>query len=390
MTIGKTNKRGGAGIALILAAIAASLFFSCVKTRADGYHTIVFIDYTPELRESDVSLTYAVNTVIAYRIEALPDISVVPESDLDMYLPDTNINSLWNLDKTAAKKLARVSNADLIIIGRHTISPPGTIVSEFHVIYLALDETVRTTRITFKLPQGDIADFQKKSFERLASKLPISVPAAFWKKQPVIHSGKAFDWMGEGLRHIAAKRDEAGLTAFEKALASDPDSRDLHYYLGRYYASSQSNYERAVFHLSAVLKKVPDDAGAHYWLGFTYDLKADYPSAIKEFEKSKAIDPYSVETMHWLGILYEQSGNYSSAAANYREAVKLVPQRASFWYSLACALSVMGKSDEAISALQRTLELDRRSFYDTARKDTDLDSLRRIPAFIKLMESFKP
>ncbi|MFA6448248.1 MAG: tetratricopeptide repeat protein [bacterium] len=389
MMIRKTIMRG-APAALFLAAFAVFALFPSAPALAEGYHTVAVIDYPFQLRDSDASLTFALNTSISYRLEALPDTSLVPESDLEMYLQQSDIEDLWSMSKTAARKFARASNADLIILGRLSLSAPGAVSAEFRVIYLALDETVRTSRITFKIPAGDTANLQKKAFERLASKLPFSVPAAFWKTQRITRSAKAFDWFGEGLRHIAARRDEAGLTAFEKALAAEPDSRDIHFYIGRYYATRQFNYERALFHLNAVLKKNPSEAAAHYWLGFTFYLKADYPSAIREFEKAKSIDEHSMETLLLLGTLYEESGNYSSAASNYREALKLAPQRAAVWYSLASALAVMGKPDEAIIALQRTLELDRKSFYDMARTDADLSSLRRTPAFNKLLESFKP
>jgi tetratricopeptide (TPR) repeat protein len=386
----KSIQNKGMLIAFVLSVCAAILTAAPTFVRAEGYHTLALIDYPVNLRDSDASITFVLDTTVSYRLEALANTSLVPESDLEMLLQQSDIEDLWNMNRTAAKKFSRASNADLIIVGRHTISQPGTISIEFHVVYIALDDTIRTSKITFKIPQKDTYNLQKKTFELLTSKLPVSVPPAFWKKQIVMHSGKAFDWFGEGLRHVSARRDEAGLSAFGKALNSESDSRDIHYFLGRYFATRQFNYERALFHLNEILKKDPNDTGAHYWLGFTYYLKADYPAAIKEFEKAKSIAGNSVEALLLLGTLYEQSGNYSMAAANYRETLKLVPQRAAIWYSLASALSVMGKTDEAISALQRTLELDRKGFYDMARTDGDIAPLRRNPAFSKLMEKFKP
>jgi hypothetical protein len=392
MSIRKKRNDGKAisvKLLIIIFMLIPTSFLIPAQTSATPYHTIAVIDNAGRLSTTDSALTYALDTVISYRIETLPDTSLVPSFDLDMYLQESDVESLWAMDKSAAKKFGRTSNADLIIIGRHTLPSPGSVSVEFHVIYLALDDSVRTSRITFKVSTADIAGLQKIVFEKLLDKLPVSVPPGFWKKQNTIKSKKAFDWFGEGLRSIADRRDETGLALFEKSLGAEPDSRDIHYYIGCYYAKRQYNYERAFFHLNAVLKRNPGDAGAHYWLGFTYYLKADYPSAVKEFEKVKSIEPESVETLFLLGILYEENGNYSAAANRYREALKLVPQRASIWYSLAAALAVIGRPDEAVAALQRTLELDRKGFYNMSRTDADFASIRKTPAFQKLMESFK-
>jgi len=365
----------------------ATVFTTARSATAENYHTIAITSHTTGLGESDSALTYALNTVTSYRLEALPGISLVPEADFESLVPPSDIGQLWNLDKDTAKKTARVSNADLIIIGRHTSTQKNTVACEFHVVYLALDETVRATRIEFKLSATDLSSMQKKLFVGLTEKLPLTVPATFWKKQQVIRNRKAFDWFAEGLMNVASKRDAAGLASFEKALGAETGSRDIHYFVGRYYATRQFNYERALFHFSAVLKKNPADACAHYWLGFTYYLKADYPAAIKEFEASKNNGP--VEAFLMLGALYEQNGNYESAAASYRAALKVVPQRASIWYSLASALSVTGHTDDAVAALKRTFELDRKGFYDMARTDADLAQLRRTPQYKKLIEEFK-
>ncbi len=368
-------------------ALSAATMFIALPAKAENYHTIAVMDNTTGLSESDSALTSALNTLTSYRLEALPETSLVPEADLEALVQPSDVGQLWSLDREIAKKVARASNADLLVIGRHTAPQKGTVSCEFHVIYLALDETVRASRIKVKLSANNMQSMQKKLFDKLVSKLPVAVPVSFWKKQRVIRGGKAFDWFAEGLRHVASKRDAAGFASFEKALGADPGSRDIHYFIGRYYATRQFNYERAVFHFGAILKNNTADAYANYWLGFTYYLKADYQSAIKEFERSKAGGP--VEAALMLGALYEQNGNYESAAANYRAALKVVPQRASIWYSLAAALTVLGRTDDAVAALKRTFELDLKGFYDMARSDADLAQLRRVPEYKKLIEEFK-
>lgn len=380
---------------VILVAGIASIFlllffvFCPIKAESADYHTIAVIDDTNRMNPSDASLTHAINSVTSYRLETVEGVSVVPSFDLDMYIQESDIDSLWSMDKPTAKKFSRASNADLIIIGRHILSSSGSANIEFHIIYLALDETIRTSKISIKHSTSNVESMQKDVFDKLSDKLPISHKNINWKKQNIIKKKNVFNLFGEGLRNIADQRDEAGLSSFEKALKIDPGDRDIHYYIGRYYAAKQYNYERATYHLNEILKNNHADSRAHYWLGFTYYLKADYASALKEFETVKSQSPYIVENLLLLGTLYEEKGNYSAAAGSYRDALKLVPQRASIWYSLAAALSITGKSDEAISALKRTLELDKKGFYDMVRTDADLAPLRKSQAYQKLIESYK-
>ncbi len=348
------------------------------------------MDYTAGLGEKDAAFTFALDITTGYRMEALGAVSLVPDSETDVYLQSIESSALWNADKKAAREFGKLSNADFLIIGRHALSPSGGYSCEFRIVYLALDDTVRTQRLQFALPASEAGQLQKKVFERLLSQLPMKVPAKFWASQNTIDSNSAFFKFGEGIRQVSTRHADAGLAEFKKILSSNKYERDVNYYLGRYYATRQFDYERAVFHLREIIKKNTKDFGAHYWLGFTYYLRANYPEAVKEFEKAESIDPDSVEIYLLLGTLYQDTGNYAAVISSYKQALKLVPYRASIWYSLTSVLSLTGKTDEALKALQRTLELDRKAFYNLARSDSDLAQLRKTDAYRKLMETYKP
>jgi tetratricopeptide (TPR) repeat protein len=374
--------------ALAAASFITLVFSVSASAVVEGYKTIAVIDYTERLSAADTELTMAVNRVISYRIESLPDASLVPDSELEMYLSSSNLGAIWNLDRNEAGQLCKLANADVLLLGRHS-KTAGAVNSEFAAIACAAKGAEPKSRFKFKTAFGNIENFQKKIFDGVVGKTSIGVPPGFWKHQNVMRGAKAFERFGEGLRLIAAQRQDAGLAAIREALGAAPDSRDIHYFLGRYYATRQFNYERAVFHLNKVLDKYPDDPCAHYWLGFTYYLQGDYEVARGEFERAKVLNPISVETALMLATLYEDAGNYDAVVANYRDALKHAPRRASIWYSLASALAIEGRSDEAVEALSHALNLDRDAFFDLAKTDSDLAPIRKTQGFRKLLEEFK-
>ena len=57
-----------------------------------------------------------------------------------------------------------------------------------------------------------------------------------------------------------------------------------------------------------------------------------------------------------LGLLQAQTGRAAQAVASLREAGRLEPQTAEFPYALATVLLQLGRTEEAIAALERALE----------------------------------
>ncbi|HOC92712.1 MAG TPA: tetratricopeptide repeat protein [bacterium] len=369
---------------------AAVLLAGAAPRAAEAYRTVAVIDYSEKLSADDTALTSAINTSLAYRIEALPGAGVVPESDIETYLRAADIRKLWNQDKPAAKEFGRMSNADLVVMGRHWRLSSGPMNSEFRVLYMPPGDPARTSRINFKSSIDNVSEYQKKIFDGVISELPIKAPAGFWAGQRVIRNKDAFRHFGRGIMNINSQKAEAGLSDFDRALKVEPDARDIHYYLGRYFTTRQFDFNRAVERLEKVASARGGDAGAQYWLGFTYYLKADSQSALKSFERAKSLDPGSLETLLMLGMLYNEKGDYEQAIKNYRAALALAPHRASVWYSLAAAAAVSGKRDEALAALRRSLELDAATFHLPARTDADFASLRSLREFREIIDGLRP
>jgi Flp pilus assembly protein TadD len=80
-------------------------------------------------------------------------------------------------------------------------------------------------------------------------------------------------------------------------------------------------------------------------------------------------------------------GLYGRALQMDRRLVRLQPDRPIPWYNLACSYAVLGMTDPAMAALQRSLDLGYRQL-EHVRRDPDLKSLRQDPRFIRLLRRY--
>ena len=66
------------------------------------------------------------------------------------------------------------------------------------------------------------------------------------------------------------------------------------------------------------------------------------------------------------------------------QLVRLRPERPIPWYNLACSYALLGMTDRAFDALERSIRLGYAHIYHL-RHDPDLKSLRRDPRFLRLL-----
>jgi tetratricopeptide (TPR) repeat protein len=83
--------------------------------------------------------------------------------------------------------------------------------------------------------------------------------------------------------------------------------------------------------------------------------------------------------------LYEAQ-RYGEAADQGQELLKSYPKHGGVFFNLACCESLAGRTGDAIAHLARAIELSD-TYRVMAREDTDLDPIRREPAFAELLRA---
>ncbi len=80
-------------------------------------------------------------------------------------------------------------------------------------------------------------------------------------------------------------------------------------------------------------------------------------------------------------------GYYNRALQADLQLARLRPDKPIVWYNLACSYALLGMTDRAFEALERSLRLGYGHFAHL-RRDPDLKSLRRDPRFARLLRRY--
>jgi tetratricopeptide (TPR) repeat protein len=116
--------------------------------------------------------------------------------------------------------------------------------------------------------------------------------------------------------------------------------------------------------------------------------------AVELFDRALADPHLGSREASFIAEKYAEMGNLAKLEGVIEKLATLVPDQPEPWYDLAALNAVLGKPDQAIQNLGRSLELSaqRRKTNSTARdllaevrKDHHFDPLRTLPAFQKIV-----
>ena len=110
---------------------------------------------------------------------------------------------------------------------------------------------------------------------------------------------------------------------------------------------------------------------------------------INFFESVLRRDPSYVAVVEMLGGLYTRQGRIADGLRMDRKLVKLQPANATAHYNLACSLALSKRKTDALRELRRAVKLGYRDF-DWMQQDPDLEQLKHLPEFQKLLETPNP
>ncbi|MGD1032411.1 MAG: hypothetical protein ABSA05_14880 [Opitutaceae bacterium] len=99
-------------------------------------------------------------------------------------------------------------------------------------------------------------------------------------------------------------------------------------------------------------------------------------------------DPRYVEVIEILGGLYTKAGRIADGLRMDRRLVRLQPENPTAHYNLACSLALCRRPTAALRSLRQAVDLGYRDFKWMLH-DPDLESLKRRPSFIELLDQLK-
>jgi TolB-like protein/class 3 adenylate cyclase len=227
----------------------------------------------------------------------------------------------------------------------------------------------------FDKPLADLFEMQDEIVARLAAALDAQLVAAEARRAERTSNPDSRDlyfqgmaWFNNGLRPDTLARARA---FFERALALDRNNLDAELgtaqvdaLLGYSYLidDPRGYYAAAEPILTKLLSLAPNNAAAHYWLGFVQIGTNRAAQGISECERALALDPNLARAHGLMGLGKNFSGRPDETESHVKEALRLSPHDnfASQWMLTAGAAKLHLRADEeAVVWFGRSIESDR-------------------------------
>jgi len=124
------------------------------------------------------------------------------------------------------------------------------------------------------------------------------------------------------------------------------------------YFLGEEDYGEAIATHQRLIAAHPDDALAHYHLGFAYGMTGDRAREVAEYRKAAALGLRQWDLYLNLGRALIEAGNFDGASSVLTTAVALAPERPESHYNLGLAYERRGMFAAARDELQASLRLD--------------------------------
>jgi Tfp pilus assembly protein PilF len=153
-------------------------------------------------------------------------------------------------------------------------------------------------------------------------------------------------------------------------------------------AAGRAQAEPASTPVQTAVQKPSPDPEALYRRALAAQQNKKTAAAERLYRRVLALDVRHVRAMNNLGVLYMARGKQDQAIKLFRKAIAFKNDYVDPYYNLACLHDRRNDTAKSMAYLKSAIALDR-TVIDWARKDTDLNHIRRLEDFKALLENGK-
>ena len=128
---------------------------------------------------------------------------------------------------------------------------------------------------------------------------------------------------------------------------------------------------RAKAEFQRALVIAPNEAVAHFNVGWVCDQQGLLDDALAHFEQAVKINPKFDRAWYGIGIIAIRRGNHARAKQAFQEVVRIEPMNKHGWYQLGMTHFILGEAGELIGLKQHTMR-----FNPTIAQMLDRDTVR--------------
>jgi len=197
--------------------------------------------------------------------------------------------------------------------------------------------------------------------------------------------------LSSGLVHSLSMRFTEAEREFEFAIKLDPKLFEALYHYGRARIAQGEFAEAArLFERACALR--PEDFQAPTFLGRCYtsmgrkeEGEAMSRKALRLIDERLSLNPDDARACQ-LGATVAASLGLDSIATDYaRRALTINPEDPLLLYNISCMYALLGNHNEALDCLEKAVDKGYGQ-KDWVEHDSDLDSLRELPRFQRIVE----
>jgi len=207
-----------------------------------------------------------------------------------------------------------------------------------------------------------------------------------------LDAGVAEAHASRGLALSLARRHEEATAEFERAIQVDPNSFEAHYFYGRAcFAQDRLKQAAALFERAGELK--PDDYQSIAFLIMIYrsigrrgEIEAVARKAVERAERELTLHPENPRPAYLGANCLLEVGEQDRAMEWLSRALAIDPDDILTQYNGACLYAKVGHFDRALDLLERVLPHANHEMKSWVKVDSDLDGLRKLPRYQKVLE----
>jgi tetratricopeptide (TPR) repeat protein len=164
-------------------------------------------------------------------------------------------------------------------------------------------------------------------------------------------------WYWLAYAYYRLGQTDMAISSIKKMIVIAPDSSIYFIALSK-FSRENKQYDEAITAAKRAIELKPDNSDAYIVLGAASGNNGQFEEAITALKKSIELNPKNIDAYGWMGNFLIQKNFYTEAAGVYKKAIENAADVPYVYFNLSRAYYSMGNYDEALTAINKVIELN--------------------------------